>query len=296
VVEPLVIEAAELKKTYAGSSALDGLDLTVPRGSIFGLLGRNGAGKTTTIKILLGMTRPTSGHVQAFGLDPRAPQSGVEIRRRTGFVSEGKELYAYMTVEEIIRFTSSFYPSWRRDLEQRYLRAFDLPPASKVKTLSLGTRGKLYLLLALCRGVELLILDEPTAGLDPAISEEVLQALVGHVADQEGTVFISSHQLAEIDQIADHIAIVDAGRSVTSGPLDDVRESFLRIRLVFHGDAPERVFETAGVERVKRNGRVLEVISSSGSDAILREVRTMNPISVEVAPLTLKEIFLELCA
>jgi ABC-2 type transport system ATP-binding protein len=154
-------------------------------------------------------------------------------------------------------------------------------------------RTKLALLLALCRGAELLILDEPTSGLDPAMTEEVLQALVAHVASEEMTVFFSSHQIAEVDQIADHVAIIDRGRAVVTGALDDLRESFRRIQLVFDGDAPEPAFRSPGVVRVRRKGRVLTVLSSAGAERILDEARALNPVSVDVVPVTLKEIFLE---
>ena len=182
MTETFVIETADLWKNYDSLEALRGLNLQVPAGSIYGFLGRNGAGKTTTLKILLGMARPSRGNARVFGLAADAPEASVEIRRRTGFVSEEKDLYDYMTVDEIIRFTATFFPRWRADLEQRYLRAFELPLDRKVKSLSRGMRTKLALLLALCRSAELLILDEPTSGLDPAMNEEVLQTLVAHVA------------------------------------------------------------------------------------------------------------------
>jgi ABC-2 type transport system ATP-binding protein len=215
------------------------------------------------------------------------------VRRRIGFVSDDKDLYDYMTVDEVIRFTAAFFPRWRADLEQRYFRSFGLPSDRKVKALSRGTRTKLALLLALCRGAELLILDEPTSGLDPAMTEEVLQALVGHVANEDMTVFFSSHQIAEVDQIADRIAIVDRGRVVVSGSLDDVRERYCHVELVFDGEAPQVTFTAPGVERVRREGRVLTVLSSAGADRIAAEARAFNPVSVQTVPATLKEIFLE---
>jgi ABC-2 type transport system ATP-binding protein len=296
VGNPIVIEAADLRKQYDGVEALRGLSLQVPAGSIHGFLGRNGAGKTTTIKVLLGMARPTSGHALVFGLAADSPGDSVEIRRRTGFVSDDKDLYDYMTVEEMIRFTAAFFPRWRSDLEQRYVRKFELPLDRRVKALSRGTRTKLVLLLALSRGAELLILDEPTSGLDPAVTEEVLQALVSHVAGEEMTVFFSSHQIAEVDQIADHVVIIDRGRAVVTGALDDLRENFRRIELVFDGDAPQLTFRAPGIERVRRKGRVLTVLSSAGAERILDEARASNPVSVDVVPVTLKEIFLETVA
>jgi ABC-2 type transport system ATP-binding protein len=293
VADALVIETTDLRKRYGSVEALRGLSLQVPAGSIHGFLGPNGAGKTTTIKILLGMARPTGGQARVFGLAADAREPSVEIRRRTGFVGEDKDLYDYMTVESMIRFTAPFFPRWRADLEQRYLRRFELPTDRKVKTLSRGMRTKLALLLALCRGAELLILDEPTSGLDPAMTEEVLQALVSHVAGGETTVFFSSHQIADVDQIADHVVIIDRGRAVVTGALDDLRERFRRIRLVFDSDAPDVTFRAPGVERTRRNGRVLTVLSSAGSEQIVEESRALNPLSVDVVPVTLKEIFLE---
>src|SRR5688572_20820701 len=239
------------------------------------------------------MTRPTSGTARVFGLAADSIADSVEIRRRTGFVNDAKDLYDYMSVAEMVRFTATFFPRWSRDLEQRYLTRFELPLDRKVKALSRGMRTKLALLLALCRGADLLMLDEPTAGLDPAMTEEVLQALVTHVAGEETTVFFSSHQIAEVDQIADRIAIIDRGRIVVAGALDDFRQNFRRVQFVFEGDAPEPRFHARGVERVTRKGRVLTVLSSAGAEAVIEEARPLNALSVEVAPVTLKEIFLE---
>src|SRR5262249_27431560 len=134
------------------------------------------------------------------------------------------------------------------------------------------------------------------AGLDPAMADDVLQAIVSHVAGEEVTVFFSSHQIAEVDQIADRIAIVDRGRTVVAGLLDDLRERFRRVQIVFDGDAPAVTFRTPGVERVRRSGRVLTVLSSAGSEGVVAEARTLAPVSVDVVPVTLKEIFLETVA
>jgi len=292
LADALAIHADDLRKNYEGTEALRGLTLQVPPGSLFGFLGRNGAGKTTTIKILLGIARATSGRARVLGVAPDGPEA-VELRRRLAFVSEDKELYDYMTVEEMIRFTSPFFPKWRTDVEQQYRRQFDLPADRKVKALSRGMRTKLALLLALCRGAELLILDEPTSGLDPAATEEMLQALVGHVAAGETTVFFSSHQIAEVEQIADRVAIIDRGVVVVAGALDDLRESYKRIQLVFDGEAPAVAFRAPGVRRVRRRGRVLTLLASDGADLPLAEARALNPVSVDVLPVSLKDIFLD---
>jgi ABC-2 type transport system ATP-binding protein len=239
------------------------------------------------------MTHPTAGEARVFGLPANVSGSSVAIRRRTGFVSEDKDLYDFMTVEEMIRFTAPFFPGWRKDLEERYLRKFELRPSQSIKSLSRGMRTKLALLLALSRGAELLILDEPTSGLDPAMTEEALQALVSHVASEQMTVFFSSHQIAEVEQIADHVAIIDRGRAVLAGTLDDVRERYRRIQIVFDSEAPEFTFRSAGVERIRRKGRVLTVLTSAGPEQVVNEARGLNPVSIDVTPLSLKDIFLE---
>lgn len=294
MADTLAVDVADLHKTYEGGiEALRGLNLRVPAGSIYGLLGRNGAGKTTTIKVLLGMAAPTRGQVRVLGLAADVQDSSVAIRQRTGYVSEERDLYDAMTVAQIIRFTAGFYPTWRSDLEVRYQRSFELAPDRTVRELSRGMRTKLALLLALSRGAELLVLDEPTSGLDPAATEEVLQALVAHVAKEEMTVLLSTHHLTDVDQVADHIAIVDSGRAIVSGALDDLRDAYRRVQCVFDGDAPEPAFRSPGVVRAQRRGRVLTIFNSGNLEQVLDEARVLRPLSIEVLPVTLKDIFLE---
>jgi ABC-2 type transport system ATP-binding protein len=293
VAEALIIEATGVSKAYGNVEALKGLDLRVPRGAIFGLLGRNGAGKTTTIKVLLGIVRPSAGQARVFGLAVDDAKASIEIRSRTAFVSEDKDLYAGMTVDELVRFTARFYPKWRADLASAYLTQFELRGDANVKNLSRGMRTKLALLLAFSTATELLILDEPTSGLDPAATEQVLKLLVKQAASDGTTVLLSSHQLADVDQIADHVAIVDRGRVVIDGPLDDLRATYRRIQLVFDGTAPDVTFKSRGVVGMRRDGRVLSVLSSAGEQGVVAEARALNPKSVDVLPVTLKEIFLE---
>jgi ABC-2 type transport system ATP-binding protein len=296
VADPLVIDCAGLSKHYGSIAALTAVDLQVPKGSIYGFLGRNGAGKTTTIKTLLGMVHPTSGRVRVFDTPATDAAAAVAIRRRIGFVSEDKDLYDDMTVEEIIAFTAGCYPRWRMDLQERYLRAFDLRPSARVKTLSRGTRTKLALLLACCRGADLLVLDEPTSGLDPAMAEEVLQILVGHVGREDATVFLSSHQLAEVDQIADRIGVIHRGRMVLTGVLDDLRDAFRRLQIVFEHDAPDIAFRSPGVVRTRRHGRVLSVTANGHVADLSAEARALGAVSIDVAAMPLKDMFLEIVA
>jgi ABC-2 type transport system ATP-binding protein len=284
----LAIETQQLRKSFGAKDAVRGLTLAVPRGSICGFLGRNGAGKTTTLKMLMGMTKATGGEGRVLGLRIADAGESTEIRRRTGFVGEDKRFPWSITVAELLRFTRAFYPRWRPDLAERYRRAFQLPAGASAGRLSKGMRSRLALVLALARGAELLLLDEPTEGLDPSTTEETLQALVSLVAEQGTTVFFSSHQLAGVEQIADRICIVDEGRTVVCDSLDELKAGYRRVRLVFDGEPP-----ALGFERARRDGRTLSVLARGNADEIVARARAMNARSVDVQPLTLKEIFLE---
>jgi ABC-2 type transport system ATP-binding protein len=288
-----IIETSQLCKSFDSQPALRGLDLRVPVGSIFGFLGRNGAGKTTTIKTLMGLLRCDSGTAEVFGTPIIDADHSVEIRRRIGFVTEDKELYPYMTVEQLIRFTRPFFPKWRHDLERRYLQMFELPPRRKIPDLSKGMRSKLMLLLAISRGAELLILDEPTDGLDPAATEDVLRELVAIAASSGTTMFFSSHQLSEVELIADHIGIVDQGRMIVSGSLDDMKVRYQRLQMVFPDPRKLPKQWVDGVESVRQEGRMVSIIASRNADAIVDQAQTIPGTVVERFPVTLKEIFLE---
>ena len=283
-----VIETSDLVKRFGDNYALSGLTMTVPRGHIVGFLGRNGSGKTTTIKILLDVVRRTSGDATILG----EPAGSVAARRRIGFLGEDKRLYSYMTVWEIIAFTRAFFPAWRRETETRLLADFELPLKRKVSALSKGMRTKLGLLLNLCRHPELLILDEPSEGLDPVMTEQMLQNLVRQASDGT-TIFFSSHQVAEVEQIADHIIAIEKGRVVLEGSLDHLRQTFRRINLVFDEPPPPEAFRTKGVERVFAQGRTISILASGNVDEIAAFGPMLGANSVDVQCVGIKELFLE---
>lgn len=283
------IAIRDLKKRFGKVEALSGLTLDVPRGSVCGFLGRNGA---TALKMLMGMARPDSGSAQVLGLDALSRSGSLEIRRRAAFVTETKELYPNMSVDQTIRFVAGFFPGWDWDLEREYRRRFDLPGDRATPKLSKGMLAKLMLLLAVARGAEMLILDEPTGGLDPAMVEEVLRCLVTLAAERELTIFFSSHHLTEVEQIADHVAIIEGGRAVISAPLDELRESYRSVQVVFEWES-ERDLRVPGVERIEVRGRTASILVSRNVDGLLAALGKYRPVSVDVRAVGLKEIFLE---
>jgi ABC-2 type transport system ATP-binding protein len=289
---PAIVETIDLKKSYAAVEAVRGINLRVPEHSICAFLGQNGAGKSTTLRMLMGMIRPTSGTGHIFGLDVGSERDSVRIRERVAFVAEDKQLYEYMTVAQIVRFTRSFFPTWRDDLEHSLLERFGLPRDRKIRKLSKGMRTKVALLLAFARGSDFLILDEPTEGLDPVSIEQVLQIIVSLVADG-ATVFFSSHQIAEVEQVADHLVMIDRGQIVLDASMDSVKNEYRLIQAVFSAPVDKRDFQLAGIERVYSEGPIVSLVASRNVDAIVEQVRAMQATSVDMVPLSLKEIFLE---
>src|ERR1700737_2757403 len=290
--DALVIETHQLTKRFGQYAAVEALDLNVRAHQITGFLGRNGAGKSTTIKMLLNMTRPTSGTGTLLGMRIDDPKENREARRSVAYVGEDKQLYAYMTVEELIRFTRSFYSDWRHEVAQRLLTAYQLPPKRKVRALSKGMRTKLALLLALSRKPELLILDEPSEGLDPVAIEELLQTLVG-AASEGTTIFFSSHQITEVERIADRVCILDHGTVVEDFSLDELQRDYRRVTLGFASHPPVDEFRMPGVRRVRRAERQLSVLVSGNAEAVAARGRSINAVSVDFVPISLREVFLE---
>lgn len=286
-----VIETHDLCKQFGNVHAVSGLNMRVVRNQVTGFLGRNGAGKSTTIKMLLGMTHPTSGSGQLLGRSITDPKQDLEARRQVAYCGEDKQLYAYMTVKQLIEFTASFYPDWRSEVAASLLDRFQLPRSRKVKALSKGMRTKLALLLALARRPSLLILDEPTEGLDPVAIEELLQTLSGLPADGT-TVFFSSHQISEVERIADRVCIIDRGRLAVDLSLDEIRQDHRRITLSFPKQPPHHLFDLPEIRSIETNGRQMIVVSSHGADAVVERAKSADAIVLDIAPINLRELFL----
>jgi ABC-2 type transport system ATP-binding protein len=287
-----VIETRLLTKSYRNVEAVHKLSLSVGRGRITAFLGRNGAGKSTTIKMALGMIRPTAGEASVLGTPISDLTESCKTRRRIAYVAENKPLYAYMTPEQIIRFASSFYPDWRPEIAKKLLREYELPLDRRIKSLSKGMRTKLALLLAFARRPELLILDEPSEGLDPVGIEHLLQTLVAQSAEG-ASVFFSSHQIGEVERVADHVCILDKGRLLLDVSLDELRQFYRRIDLVFPSAPVEVDFRMSGVEKILTVGLKMSVFASRNADAVVERAYDLNAVSVEVAPVGLRDIFLE---
>lgn len=213
----------------AGDFRLRGLDLTVPEGSVYGFLGPNGSGKSTTIRLLMGMLKPTGGTIDVLGA--RVPDSMPRILSRTGYVPERPHLYPTFTVGETLAYHAAFFQAWDERWATEMLSRFSLDRSRRVKALSKGETGKLMMLLALYQRPDLLILDEPTDGLDPVVRRDVMGAVMDYVAEAGATVFISSHLVHELERMCDWVGVLDAGRMVAEMPMEAFRNEIRQLRV-----------------------------------------------------------------
>lgn len=284
-----VVDITGLSRSFGQKIALDAVSFRATAGRVYGLVGSNGAGKTTLIRHLLGLLRASNGSVRVFGLDPVRDPAGVLAR--IGYLSEERELPEWMRVDELMRYTQAYHPTWDASYARELLETFALDPAMKIKDLSKGMRAQAGLIAAVAHRPELLILDEPSSGLDPVVRRDILDAIVRAVADDGRTVIFSSHLLNEVERMSDHVTLMHHGRVALSGILDEVRGAYQRsrVRFVEHFDhAP--LLETALV--MEGGGRTWSVIHSGSPEQFHHAVAARGGEIVESRDATLEEIFL----
>jgi ABC-2 type transport system ATP-binding protein len=252
-----VVAVAGLCRRFGAKAALAEVSISISRGSVLGLVGENGAGKTTLIRHLLGMLRAQEGSVRVFGLDPVADPVGV--LSKVGYLSERRDLPGWMRVDEFLRYTQAFYPEWDEQYAEELLERFQLDPTQKINTLSQGQQAKTGLLTALAYRPELLILDEPSSGLDPVVRREILEAIIRVVADEGRTVLFSSHLLEEVERVADRIVMLQRGRVVLNGATQEVRRNHISAVLAF-GEPQAVAPVLAGAHTVAGHGLQWKVL------------------------------------
>lgn len=288
-VATLAIETTGLTKQYGERAAVADLNLAVPAGSAVGLLGPNGAGKSTTIKMLLGLVRPTRGMSSVFGID--SAKDGVAVRQRVGYVPERHHIYGWMTVGEVLRFVRPFYPSWNDNVAADLVRQYALEPSKPVNRLSHGMGTKLSLILALAHEPDLLILDEPTTGLDPLAREEFVDSVSGLLARFGKTVLFSSHNLGDVEKTADTIAIMYNGALLAVRSRTELLSTTKRIRATLQpADHPPDPPPGTILDRMEGNVWTLTVVDSS-DDVLAKFQRQPGIQSIAVDDMTLEDIF-----
>jgi len=285
----LAIDSKDLTKTYGSIRAVDGINLTVPRGAIYGFLGRNGAGKTTTIKMLLGLTRPTAGAAHVLGMDVSVER--MSILQRTAFVSEKKTLYPSLTPTELVRFSRGFYSAWSDSSVEKYARLLEIPMKQRFEKLSNGNQAKVWLLLALSQGADLLILDEPTTALDPVSVDQLLHVLTEDGLDRGCTIFFSSHQLEEVERIAEYTGVIEQGKLLMESRLDDIKSEF---RLITAAGNALPTQTSTQVLSVVAEGNFYRYVVTKNAEGFAAGLSQNGATVMNIVPLSLREIFLQL--
>ena len=290
-----VIETQGLTRRFRKTVAVKDLSLEVPAGSIFALLGPNGAGKTTLIKMVMNMVRPSGGEARILGTD--SLRLGPPQLQRIGYVSENQELPEWMTVQQLIDYCRPFYPAWDDDLCRRLTRQFNLPLARQLKTFSRGMKVKAALLSSLSYRPELMILDEPFTGLDALVRDELIRGLLEVTDQNEWTIFIASHDIDEVERLADWVGVIHKGKMQMSEPASSLRTRFRQCEATLEPgqELPATLPESWLL--AERAGQVLRFVDSrfkNGTGA--KNIREVFPEieDLDVSPMSLKEVFLAL--
>ena len=283
-----VIETHGLTRYFGSRCVVDMLDLTVPRGCIFGFLGRNGAGKSTTIRMLLGLVAPTRGTASVLGYDSTSLPP--EARARIGYLAEGHHVYGWMSVKECGSFQSAFYSRWNSRVFDGVVKHFGLTPNAKAGDLSRGERAGLCLALTLAPQPELLILDDPALGLDPVARRGLLQSMIYLTRKADQTVFFSSHLLADVERVADRIAVLDGSLLRADCALETFRRRVRQFVLTFPG-TPPTLPPLPGLLQTLRAGREVTLTLASYDSKTERQLAALGASRVDEAPLGLEDAF-----
>jgi ABC-type multidrug transport system ATPase subunit len=283
-----VVEIENLSRRFGKTVALDEVDFSVSPGCVYGLVGANGAGKTTLIKHILGLLRAKTGSVRVFGLDP--VKNPVEVLRRIGYLSEERDLPEWMRIHELMRYTRAYHPNWDTAYADELIKTFGLDPSTKVKSLSKGMRAQTGLIAAAAHRPDLLLLDEPSTGLDAVVRRDILNAIVRAVADDGRTVLFSSHLLDEVELMSDYVTMIHDGRAVLQGELDGIKERHHILNVQF--SAPlSHAPELAGALSVEGQGRSWTAVCDGAFEQVRDAVSAMGGEIVNTRNASLQEIF-----
>lgn len=286
-----VIDIQGLTKRFGATEVLRGVDWQIPKGSVVGLVGTNGAGKSTLIKCLLGLLKPTTGHIRILGEDPWTLSAAA--KERLGYVPQTVQLYPWMTVDQITRYVGAFYQNWDAAWVATLIDRWQLPRNHRVGPLSQGQLQKLALVLAIGHRPDLLILDEPVASLDPVARREFLRSLLELTGDNQHTVLFSTHITSDLERVASHVAMLRDGRIAMFDELDVMKDRVKRLRVSAANELPT-TFTVRGALRTLVEGRNAMVAVADLDDKLVGELQAAWEADVAVEDLNLEDIFLEL--
>lgn len=291
----IVLETEGLTKYYGNNLAVDHFDLEIPRGCICGFVGRNGAGKTTAIKLMLGLLRPTAGSSRLLGCD--SSELTPAIRQRIGYVTEGHRLFRWMSIAGLEKFQRSFFPKqWDDKFFADMIEYFELPKKKKIKHLSNGQRAQVSLALALAPNPELLIMDDPTLGLDAAIRRQFLEGMIGLIMREGRTVLFSSHILGDVERVSDRIVVIDKGVLKANCSLEQFQKAIKKVIVTFADSAPHEIY-IDGLLHCKRSEKQLELTLVGTDDEQIAEcAKSVRAENYDIVKMNLEDQFIEYTA
>ena len=278
-----MLEIRNLTKTFGDFKALDDLSMTVPKGTVYGLVGPNGAGKSTVIRCMVGVYRPDCGSIT---MDGQFVYENPDLKARIGYIPDDVFYFPAATLEEMRRFYKGIYSNFDDNLFERLYEIFNLPRKSPIRRFSKGMQKQAAFHLAICCRPDVLILDEPVDGLDPVMRRQVMSLILADVAERDTTVLISSHNLRELEDVCDHVGIMDHGHMLLEKSLADMQGNTHKLQMV--GDAPENL----EVLHESASGRLRTYIVRGSASEISAAVAKENPVYFDVLPLSLEEIFI----
>ncbi len=282
-----MIEVRDLKKSFGDFWALNGVNISVPRGSVYGLVGPNGAGKTTLIKHLAGVFISDSGTVT---IDGQPSFENVQVKSRVVYIPDDIYFFPQATLLDMKKFYQSVYPLFDEERFKKLHEVFPFDPKRSLRRLSRGMKKQAAFWLGICLKPDLMLLDEPVDGLDPVMRRKVWSVLLQDVAERNMTVFVSSHNLRELEDVCDHVGIMHEGRIILERNLSEIQNNIIKLQVAFDGPLPEEMNQLDILNR-QVTGRVWVLIVRGDRDRILSHVGNLNPIIMDALPLTLEEIF-----
>lgn len=286
------ITTRRLTKTYGNKKVVDSLDLRIPEGCVYGFLGRNGAGKSTTLKMLVGMVQPDYGSIDVLGDDGRNLKPAT--RERVAYIAEGHPLYDWMTIGEIVNFTRPFYRQWNQEIVDQILDHFDLSRKQRIKSLSKGQRAQVSLVLAIAPDPELLILDDPTLGLDTNVRRDFLESMILIIQRRGRTILFSSHVLGDVERVADRVGVMVDGVLRVDCPTEQFKQSIVKVVAEFDSTAaPTSMPVCPGLLGDWHLGSRREFVFVGFGPEQRAVVETLQPRSIEVHDLNLEDAFIE---
>lgn len=283
-----MIEIKGLKKSFDGFLALNGVDSHVNKGSVYGLVGPNGAGKTTLIKHLTGILIPDEGSVT---IDGQPVFENVKIKSRIAYIPDDIYFFPQATILDMKKYYKSIYPVFDEDRFTKLQEVFPIDPKKRLKRLSRGMQKQAAFWLGICLRPDIMILDEPVDGLDPVMRRKVWSVLLQDVAERDMTVFVSSHNLRELEDVCDHVGIMHEGKIILERSLSEIQNNIVKLQLAFEGEIPEEINKLDILSR-QSSGRILILIVRGERQSILEHVNKLRPLLVDALPLSLEEIFI----